>query len=146
LNLDGLTVVGRGLGLSAAEECALKIREVAGIRAEAYAAPDFLHGPIGADGTGSSMWLIVTDEIDDESAADLVSSARASGLTTLVTRSSARGATGADVELVLPVLSSNWTAPFLSVVVGQVMALRLGEANRRPIDQPPGLKKITLTR
>jgi len=33
LNLHGLTVVGRGLGLSSAEECALKIREVAGIRA-----------------------------------------------------------------------------------------------------------------
>jgi len=30
LTLQGLTVVGRGLGLSAAEECALKIREVAG--------------------------------------------------------------------------------------------------------------------
>jgi glucosamine--fructose-6-phosphate aminotransferase (isomerizing) len=145
LNLHGLTVVGRGLGLSAAEECALKIREVAGIRAEAYAAPDLVHGPIGADGTGSSMWLIVTDEIDDESVGDLVSRARASGMSTLVSRSSARAATAADVELVLPVLSANWTMPFLNVVVGQVMALRLGEANRRPIDQPPGLKKITLT-
>jgi glucosamine--fructose-6-phosphate aminotransferase (isomerizing) len=145
LNLHGLTVVGRGLGLSSAEECALKIREVAGIRAEAYAAPDLLHGPIGADGTGSSMWLIVTDEIDDENVADLVSRARLSGMTTLVSRSSARGATEADVELVLPVLSPNWTMPFLNVVLGQVMALRLGEANRRPIDQPPGLKKITLT-
>jgi hypothetical protein len=27
-----------------------------------------------------------------------------------------------------------------------VIALRLGEANERPIDRPPGLKKITLTR
>jgi glucosamine--fructose-6-phosphate aminotransferase (isomerizing) len=145
LNLNGLTVVGRGLGLSAAEECALKIREVAGIRAEAFAAPDLLHGPIGADGTGSSMWLIVTDEIDDESVGDLVARARASGLTTLVSRSSARAATEADVEVVLPVLSPNWTTPFLNIVVGQVMALRLGEMNHRPIDQPPGLKKITLT-
>jgi glucosamine--fructose-6-phosphate aminotransferase (isomerizing) len=145
LHLEGLTVVGRGLGLSSAEECALKIREVAGIRAEAYAAPDLLHGPIGADSSGSTMWLIVTDEIDDESAADLLTRAKASGMTTLVTRSSDRNATDADVELVLPVLSPNWIAPFLNVVIGQVMALRLGEANNRPIDQPPGLKKITLT-
>ena len=145
LNLEGLTVVGRGLGLSSAEECALKIREVAGIRAEAYAAPDLLHGPIGADSSGSSLWLMVTDEIDDESAADLLVRAKASGMTTLVTRSSDRIATDADVELVLPVLSPNWIAPFLNVVIGQVMALRLGEANNRPIDQPPGLKKITLT-
>jgi len=74
------------------------------------------------------MWLIVTDEIDDESVGDLVSRARASGMTTLVSRSSARAATEADAEFVLPVLSPNWTMPFMNVVVGQVMALRLGEA------------------
>lgn len=146
LALDGLTVVGRGLGLSAAEECALKIREVAGLRAEAYAAPDLLHGPIGADGSGSTLWLILTDEIDDAAAADLVARAKSSGLTTLVSRSADRAKTNADVELTLPVASPNWITPFLNVVVGQVMALRLGELNERPIDQPPGLKKITLTR
>jgi glucosamine--fructose-6-phosphate aminotransferase (isomerizing) len=145
LSLTGLTVVGRGLGLCAAEECALKIREVAGIRAEAYATPDLLHGPIGADGRGASMWLIVSDEIDDESVADLLARARASGLTTLVSRSGERAATTADVELVLPVRAPNWITPFLTIVLGQVMALRLGELHRRPIDQPPGLNKITLT-
>jgi glucosamine--fructose-6-phosphate aminotransferase (isomerizing) len=146
LSLDGLTVVGRGLGLSAAEECSLKIREVAGLRAEAYAAPDLLHGPIGANGDGSTLWLIVTDEIDDETVVDLVARAKSSGMTTLVSRSALRASTGADVELTLPVASPNWITPFLNIVVGQVMALRLGERNHRPIDQPPGLKKITLTR
>jgi glucosamine--fructose-6-phosphate aminotransferase (isomerizing) len=146
LNFEGLTVVGRGVGLSSAEECALKIREVAGIRAEAYAAPDLVHGPIGADGSGSSLWLIVTEEIDDECVADLLSRAKASGMTTLVSRSAERAASDADVELVLPVRSPNWIAPFLNVLLGQVIALRLGEANHRPIDQPPGLMKITLTR
>ena len=146
LSLDGLTVVGRGLGLSAAEECALKIREVAGLRAEAYAAPDLLHGPIGADGSGSTLWLILTDEIDDEAAADLVTRAKSSGMKTLVSRSADRAETNADLELTLPVASPNWITPFLNVVIGQVMALRLGEVNERPIDQPPGLKKITLTR
>jgi hypothetical protein len=33
----------------------------------------------------------------------------------------------------------------LHVVIGQVLALRLGEQRQRPIDEPPGLKKITLT-
>jgi glutamine---fructose-6-phosphate transaminase (isomerizing) len=145
LSLDGLTVVGRGLGLSAADECALKIREVAGLRAESYALPDLLHGPIGANGQGSSMWLILTDEIDDATASDLVARARFSGLTTLVSRPPHRGATLADIDLVLPVESPNWITPFLNVVVGQALALRLGEQNSRPIDQPPGLKKITLT-
>jgi glucosamine--fructose-6-phosphate aminotransferase (isomerizing) len=146
LSLNGLTVVGRGLGLSAAEECALKIREVAGLRAEAYAAPDLLHGPIGADGSGSTLWLIVTDEIDDAAVADLVARAKSSGMTTLVSRSADRAATDADAELTLPVIAPNWITPFLNVVIGQVVALRLGELNHRPIDQPPGLQKITLTR
>jgi glucosamine--fructose-6-phosphate aminotransferase (isomerizing) len=145
LALDGLTVIGRGLGLCAANECALKVREVAGIRAESYAAPDLLHGPIGAEGSGSTLWLVVTDEIDDLSASDLIRRARESGLTTMATRLPSRTPTGADVEFVLPVDCPNWITPFLTIVVGQVMALRLGEQRHRPIDQPPGLRKITLT-
>jgi glucosamine--fructose-6-phosphate aminotransferase (isomerizing) len=145
LALDGLTVVGRGLGLSAAEECALKIREVSGLRAEAYAVPDLLHGPIGANGTGSTLWLLLTDEVSDESASDLIARAKYSGMTTLVSRTKGRKETLADVEIVLPVETPNWITPFIDIIVGQVMALRLGELHHRPIDQPPGLKKITLT-
>ena len=145
LSLGGLTVVGRGLGLSSADECALKIREVSGIRAEAYAAPDILHGPIGADGSGSTLWLQLTDEINDQDAAALLASAHQSGLRTLVSRGPSRPATSADVEIVLPVVSENWMVPMLHVVIGQVLALRLGEIRQRPIDQPPGLQKITLT-
>jgi glucosamine--fructose-6-phosphate aminotransferase (isomerizing) len=145
LALDGLTVVGRGLGLSAAEECALKIREVSGLRAEAYAVPDLLHGPIGANGAGSTLWLLLTDEVSDESASDLIARAKYSGMTTLVSRTKARNETLADVEIVLPVDTPNWITPFIDIIVGQVMALRLGELHHRPIDQPPGLKKITLT-
>lgn len=145
LALGGLTVVGRGLGLTSANECALKIREVSGIRAEAYASPDLLHGPIGADGRGSSLWLQLTEEIDDEDAATVVEGARRSGLTTMVSRSPSRVPTNADVDIVLPVDSPNWITPMLHVVIGQVLALRLGEQRQRPIDEPPGLKKITLT-
>jgi len=146
LALGGLTVVGRGLGLSSADECALKIREVSGIRAEAYAAPDILHGPIGADGSGSTLWLQLTDEIDDQDATSLLESARRSGLKTLVSRSPSRVATRADAEIVMPRDAENWVLPFLHVIIGQVLALRLGEIRQRPIDQPPGLQKITLTK
>jgi len=45
----GLTVVGRGVGSAVAAEISLKIREVSGVRSEAYAASDFAHGPIGAE-------------------------------------------------------------------------------------------------
>jgi len=72
----GLTVVGRGIGYASAAEISLKIREVTGIRSEAYSAPDYLHGPIGADGQGATLLVVVTDEMEDEIAASLIDSAR----------------------------------------------------------------------
>ncbi|MGH9019506.1 MAG: SIS domain-containing protein, partial [Acidimicrobiales bacterium] len=64
LDVDGgLTVVGRGVGYAVAAEASLKIREVAGLRAEAFAAADYLHGPIGADGHGATLLLCVTEEL-----------------------------------------------------------------------------------
>ena len=68
----GLTVVGRGIGYASAAEIALKIREVTGVRCEAYSAPDFLHGPIGADGDGATVLVVVTEEMEDEIAASLI--------------------------------------------------------------------------
>jgi glucosamine--fructose-6-phosphate aminotransferase (isomerizing) len=110
----GVTVIGRGVGQSAAAEIALKIREVAGIRSESFAAPDFLHGPIGAGGVGSTMMLVVTEDLSDE-------------------------------EIVLAESAPNWSIALAEIVVGQVLALRLGEQRGRPIDTAPGLNKVTLS-
>ena len=56
LDVAGLTMLGRGVGYAVAAEIALKVREVTGVRAESYAAPDYLHGPIGAEGRGVPRW------------------------------------------------------------------------------------------
>src|ERR1039458_5269444 len=80
----GLTVVGRGVGQSVAAEIALKIREVAGIRSESFAAPDFLHGPIGAGGDGSTLMLVVTEELSDAVGDELLTESRRGGLRTVV--------------------------------------------------------------
>ena len=57
-----LTTVGRGTGFATASETALKIREVARVRAEAYAVPDLLHGPIAANAAGSSLWVVASPD------------------------------------------------------------------------------------
>jgi glucosamine--fructose-6-phosphate aminotransferase (isomerizing) len=141
----GLTVVGRGVGYASATEISLKIREVAGIRSESYAAPDILHGPIGADGQGATLLLILTDEIADEDATNLLVKARESGLSTIVLRPQSRESLMADGEIVVPVTTANWVFGLVAVVVGQAVALRLGESRNRPIDNPPGLRKVTRT-
>ena len=139
----GLTVVGRGVGYAVAAEISLKIREVTGIRSEAYAASDFVHGPIGADGAGSTLLLVVTEEMTDELCAGVLLGCRDVGMKTVVLRPPERIPVDCDGEIVLPESMPNWNLGLAEVVVGQVLALRLGELRGRPIDTSPGLSKIT---
>jgi glutamine---fructose-6-phosphate transaminase (isomerizing) len=141
----GLTIVGRGVGQAVAAEIALKIREVAGIRSESFAAPDYLHGPIGAGGDGSTLVLVVTDEMSDAVCHELLAESHRVGMRSVVVRSPDRTGLAGDDEIVLVESAPNWCVGLAEVVVGQVLALRLGEARGRPIDSSPGLKKVTLS-
>lgn len=146
LDVDGgLTIVGRGVGYAVAAEIALKIREVAGLRAEAYAAADYLHGPIGADGHGAALLLCVTDELSDDLASLVLTDCAGAGMRTVVVRPPSRSPLPGEAEVVLPEPAPNWAAGLLEVVVGQVLSLRLGERRGRPIDTSPGLTKVTST-
>ncbi len=140
----GVTVVGRGVGQAVAAEIALKIREVAGIRCEAYATADYLHGPIGADGEGSTLLLVATDETSDDVGTKLIERCRAFGMRVVVLRASDRLSFPGDTEIVLTEAAPNWCTGLAEVIVGQVLALRIGELRGRPIDTAPGLKKVTL--
>ena len=42
-------------------------------------------------------------------------------------------------------MAPNWVLGLSAVVLGQVIALRLGVARGRPIDTSPGLAKVTLS-
>jgi glucosamine--fructose-6-phosphate aminotransferase (isomerizing) len=141
----GLTVVGRGVGQAVAAEIALKIREVTGIRAESYSAADYLHGPIGADGRGSALLLVVTDELRTDVAETLLEECHRFSMSTVVLRSSSRGTFASDAEIVVDEAGPNWCLALAEVIVGQVLALRIGELRGRPIDTAPGLKKVTLS-
>ena len=141
----GLTVVGRGVGYSVAAEIALKIREVTGIRSESYAAADYVHGPIGADGAESALLLVVTEELSDALCREVLSACHDKGMRTVVLRPPERDTFESDEEIVLPESTSNWALGLGEVVVGQVLALRLGELRHRPIDTSPGLNKVTLS-
>jgi glucosamine--fructose-6-phosphate aminotransferase (isomerizing) len=139
----GLTVVGRGIGFSVASEISIKIREVAGIRSESYAASDFVHGPIGADGAGSTLLLVVTEEMTDDICELVLEGSRESGMRTVLIRPHHRRPMSCDEEIVLNESTPNWSLGLAMTVVGQVLALRLGELLHRPVDTSPGLHKIT---
>ena len=141
----GITVIGRGVGYAVALEIALKVREVAGIRAEAFSVADYLHGPLGAVGDGSTLLVALTSEFSQELAAHVVDTARRIGMMTVSLHGAGSSTIGAHVDIEMPVRGPDWLVGLGEVIVGQVLALRLGERRHRVSDAPPGLAKVTLT-
>jgi glucosamine--fructose-6-phosphate aminotransferase (isomerizing) len=144
-DLDSLIVLGRGAGYAAASEIALKLREVTGIRAESFSAPEFLHGPIAACGEGSSIWVVASPDQPVSYWAQLVEQLKQRGciVTTLQSTSATLLST---LTIELPDDLPAWLFAILASVFGQVAALLIGEALGLNVDSPTGLRKITLTK
>ena len=139
-----VTVVGRGLQFSTAYETALKVRELSGIPAEAFSEPDLMHGPIAALSAAGAVWLVSTAGREQPVPAFFAAPARGTGVTVAVSDRDDVLA-GVDIGIRIEAGLPEWLAPIVSVIPGQVAALRLGELCGVELDQPYGLSKVTLT-
>jgi len=140
-----LTVVGRGTGHATAAEAALKIREIARLRAEAYSAPDLLHGPVAANGAGSAVLIIASPGQPLPYWSDLADRLIADGVRVTAIVSGPQSRLTAHLLHELPDDLPAWLFDFVAVPFGQVAALRLGLAKGLDVDRPRGLTKVTLT-
>jgi glutamine---fructose-6-phosphate transaminase (isomerizing) len=139
---ERLTVVGRGAHYATAFEAALKLRELAGIVAEAYSPADLLHGPIATAGPGQPLLAIAPVGPTEGSMRELVAAARERGARV--------AAIGHDPALGDPFLElvdvPEWLGPAVAIVPAQLLAVGLAERRGVDVDAPFGLSKITLTR
>jgi glucosamine--fructose-6-phosphate aminotransferase (isomerizing) len=139
---ERLTVVGRGAHYATAFEAALKVRELAGIVAEAYSPADLLHGPIATTGPGQPLLAIAPAGPTEGSMRDLVATARERGAHV--------AAIGHDAALGDPFLElvdvPEWLGPVVAIVPAQLLAVGLAERRGVGVDAPFGLSKITMTR
>jgi glutamine---fructose-6-phosphate transaminase (isomerizing) len=139
---ERLTVVGRGAHYATAFEAALKVRELAGIVAEAYSPADLLHGPIATAGPGQPLLAIAPVGPTEGSMRELVAAARERGAHV--------AAIGHDPALGDPFLElvdvPEWLGPAVAIVPAQLLAVGLAERRGVDVDAPFGLSKITLTR
>ncbi|MET0890379.1 MAG: SIS domain-containing protein [Stenotrophomonas maltophilia] len=132
-----LFVLGRGLGLAAAQEAALKFKETCGLHAEAYSSAEVKHGPMALVGPGFPVLAFAQP---DETGA---------GTRAVLGEFAARDAQVwlADVggDLPLPVAPHPACAPLLTIQsfyrAINALALRRGH---NP-DLPPHLNKVTET-
>ncbi len=133
-------VIGRGLGLSVAQELALKCKETAGLHAEAFSAAEVRHGPQALlDGSFGALLLAQHD-------------ATLPGMQTLGAELAARGvqvlAAGTRVAgaVTLPTIATDPVIePLLLAQSGYRLIATVAIARGYDPDRPPYLAKVTET-
>lgn len=132
-----LFVLGRGLGLAAAQEAALKFKETCGLHAEAYSSAEVKHGPMALVGPGFPVLCFA--QPDETEAGTLALAREFRGRGAQVWVSSEHG------DLPLAPAPHPAAAPLLTIQsfyrAINALALRRGH---NP-DVPPHLNKVTET-
>ena len=140
-NAHNLFVLGRGLGLGAAQEAALKFKETCGLHAEAFSSAEVKHGPMAIVGPGFPVLAFAQDDDTGAGTAAVAEEFRQRGAPVWLARP---GATGAGI-LPLPASQHPACTPLLTVQAfyGAVNALAVARGHNP--DVPPHLNKVTET-
>jgi glucosamine--fructose-6-phosphate aminotransferase (isomerizing) len=135
--------LGRRLGLPIALEGALKLKELAYVRAEAYAAGEMKHGPIALVEAGSIVVVVATRTNLWEKVISNIEEMRARGATIIAICEEGDEETAALVDSVLCVpATSELTSPIVDVVPMQIFAYAIAKARGNNVDRPRNLAKV----
>jgi glucosamine--fructose-6-phosphate aminotransferase (isomerizing) len=138
--------LGRHVGYPVALEGALKLKELAYIHAEGFAAGELKHGPIALIEAGQPVFVIVPSPSSEHGLHDKVVSSiqeiRARGARTIVIAEDG----DEDVvpfadEIIRVPVTPTLLAPLVTVVPLQVFACELASAKGLDVDQPRNLAK-----
>jgi len=138
--------LGRHLGYPIALEGALKLKELAYIHAEGFAAGELKHGPIALIDHGQVVFVVVPSPRHSlqlhEKVLSNIQEIRARGARVIAIAEAGDTAIlpFADEVLSLP-LASRWTEPVLAVVPLHIFAMHLSQAKGLDVDQPRNLAK-----
>jgi glutamine---fructose-6-phosphate transaminase (isomerizing) len=135
-----LYVLGRGYGLAAAQESALKFKETCSLHAEAISAAEVWHGPMALVQDGFPVLVYAQKDETHAGVKQLVEALLDRGANVLVAGAEHERAT------VLPTLDADPVLqPILEVQSFYRMVNALAIARGMDPDRPPHLKKVTET-
>jgi len=141
-NFKGFLYMGRGVSYPIAMEGALKLKELAYLHAEGYAAGEMKHGPLALiDETMAIIMVAPSDELLEKTVSNLEEAkARGGRIISIGTGQNERLKNLSERYLALP--EAHWTTnPILSVVPLQLMAFHLANRLGYDVDQPRNLAK-----
>src|SRR2546423_3149145 len=145
-DVESGTVVTRGVNYGTAFEIALKIRELSGAPFEAFSSADLLHGPIAAAKAGRPAIVIAPSGRTLTSMRAAVDKLRERGSEVIAISDDEAFLAAADTAFPLVRNTPEWLSPLLTVVPGQVAAVRLATPRRAHVHSPARLTQSTLTR
>ncbi|MDR1442777.1 MAG: glutamine--fructose-6-phosphate transaminase (isomerizing) [Bifidobacteriaceae bacterium] len=138
--------LGRHVGYPVAMEGALKLKELAYIHAEGFAAGELKHGPIALIDEGQPVFVVVPSprgrDILHDKVLSNIQEVRARGARTLVVAEEGDNAVREFAEQIFWVPQApTLLAPLVAVVPLQIFACALASAKGLDVDQPRNLAK-----
>jgi glutamine---fructose-6-phosphate transaminase (isomerizing) len=135
-----LYVVGRGVGLSAAQEIALKCKETCGLHAEAFSSAEVKHGPYALLGPDFPALILAQNDASLPGVRSLAEELIRRRVPVLLAGTEVPGCISLPTPAAAPDL-----APILAVESAYRMIATLAVARGFNPDQPPHLLKVTET-
>jgi glucosamine--fructose-6-phosphate aminotransferase (isomerizing) len=138
---ERLMVIARGIGLSIAQEAALKFKETCGIQAEAFSAAEIQHGPQALVSEGYPLLAFALRGPTQPGILALVSDMRRRGADVIL-------AAPSDVperDLTLATTLSEDLDPIAAIQSFYPLIEAVSRTRGRNPDQPPFLNKVTST-
>jgi glucosamine--fructose-6-phosphate aminotransferase (isomerizing) len=129
-------VIGRGPALAAAEEMALKLKELLGVHAEAFSSAEVMHGPVVLGGPDRAVIALATPDAGCASTRDAARALAARGGRVAVL----------GTELPLAEAPHPWLAPLTALASFYAALEPLARQRGHDPDAPDGLQKVTRTR
>ena len=146
VDTSAVLFLGRHAGFPVALEGALKLKELAYIHAEGFAAGELKHGPIALIEPGQPVFVVVPSPRGKDSLHPKVVSniqeirARGARILAIAEQGDAAVLPYADVVIPIP-LASTLFEPLLAVAPLQIFAMELAAAKGLDVDQPRNLAK-----
>ena len=139
LDSDAFFFVGRASGYPVALEGALKLKEIAYVHAEGFAAGELKHGPLALVTDATPVLAVMTDGSDPEATQHNVAEAQARGAPAIGIVSASAAVDHLDVAFEVP--SVGCVEPLVANVYLQLFAYHVANELGRPIDKPRNLAK-----
>jgi len=140
-----LYVIGRGLGLGAAQEIALKCKETCGLHAEAFSSAEVRHGPYTLLGPGFPALFLAQNDATRAGLESVAGELARRGVPVVLAGAAAQPAAG-DGPIFLPTLDvAAALGPILHVQSAYRLIATLAVQRGFDPDHPAHLRKVTET-